>query len=237
MGRLMSTLEIDANADYLFEVFSVVTNGYTKSYLEAALTTLTQADKSVTSGKSAKAFHQQNRSIPTSYIILDNQSTVDVFFNPTLIRNIRASNQTLHLSCNNFTIPVNQVGNIPVYRRVWYHLKGTANIPSLSNVADNGKYWVRYDSQDIKDFIVTRIKYGKDTRSHRAPLGLNLLDTKATKTGEDGEVLINTVEDNKSSYTRCSYLRAKLARKLQRIIGRPSVKTLKPIISKNLLTN
>ena len=37
MDRLISTLEIDANADYLFEGFAMVTNESTKSYLEAAL--------------------------------------------------------------------------------------------------------------------------------------------------------------------------------------------------------
>ena len=52
-----------------------------------------------------------------------------------------------------------------------------------------------------------------------------------------GEVLINTVEDSKCSYTRRSYLHAKLARKFQHIIGRPSVKTLKRIIGGNLLSN
>ena len=70
-----------------------------------------------------------------------------------------------------------------------------------------------------------------------SPRGLHWIETKATKTGEDGEVRINTVEDNKISYTCFSYLRAKLARKLQRIIRRPSVNMLKRIIGRNLITN
>ena len=52
-----------------------------------------------------------------------------------------------------------------------------------------------------------------------------------------GEVLINTVEDNQCSYTRRYHLCAKLDRKLQRIIGQPSVKTLNRIIGRNILTN
>ena len=51
------------------------------------------------------------------------------------------------------------------------------------------------------------------------------------------EVLINTVENNKFSYTRRSYLCAKLARKLQRIIGWPSIKMIKRIIGINILNN
>ena len=141
---------------------------------------------------------------------------------PLFFRTSAASDRTLNIICNAGTIPVHQVGNL-----VWYYPKGIANILGLSNVDDNEKYWVRYVSQESKDFIIARIKDGKDTRVRRAPRGLHWLDTKATKTGEDGEVLINTVEDNKNSYTRRLYLRAKLARKLQPIIGRPSVKTLK----------
>ena len=53
----------------------------------------------------------------------------------------------------------------------------------------------------------------------------------------DRSVLINIVEDNKCSHTHCSYVRAKLARKHQRIIGQPYVKMLKRIIGGNLLTN
>ena len=47
MDGLMSNLEIDANAEYLFEGLTMVTNGSTKSYLEADLATPTQDDSSV----------------------------------------------------------------------------------------------------------------------------------------------------------------------------------------------
>ena len=49
MDGLISTLNIYADADYLFEGFSMVTNVSNKRYLEAELTTLTQAGESVSS--------------------------------------------------------------------------------------------------------------------------------------------------------------------------------------------
>ena len=102
---------------------------------------------------------------------------------------------------------------------MWYHPKGISNIIGLSNIADNYNYWVQYDSQYNKDFVVTRIKDGKETRFSRAPRGLHWVETKATTTGVYVELLINIVEDKKCSYTRYSYLRSKSASKLQRIIG------------------
>ena len=160
---------------------------------------------SVTNNKRANDFHQHHQSTPRSYIILDNQSTVDVFCNPVFLRNIRTFGRTLHLSCNAGTVTVNQVGNLHGYGKLWYHPKGIANILRLCNVTDIDKYLVRYDSQDSKKLIVPRTKDGKETRFYKAPRGLQWLDTKYTKTGEDGEVLINTVDDNKCSFTCHSY--------------------------------
>ena len=137
---LISTLDIDDDADYLFEGFANVTNGSNKSHLEAALTTPTQADRSVTNGRSAKVFHNHNRSIPLPYILLYNHCTVNVFCNPTLLQNICASNQTLHLSYNADTVLINQVGDLSGYGRVWCHPKGISNILGMSNIADNEKY-------------------------------------------------------------------------------------------------
>ena len=86
-------------------------------------------------------------------------------------------------------------------------------------------------------FIFTSTKDGKENRFCRAPCCLHWIYTKATKIGEDREALINTVEDNKCIYTHLSYLCVKLDIKLQRIIGRTSIKMLKWIIGSNLLTN
>jgi hypothetical protein len=52
-----------------------------------------------------------------------------------------------------------------------------------------------------------------------------------------GITLVNTVEKNKSKYTNCDYSRAVLARKLQKVLGRPSTRDYLRIVETNQLPN
>ena len=72
--------------------------------------------------------------IPKSWILLDSQSTVDVFSNKKLITNIRESKCILTLHCNAGKTSVTQKGNLRRYGTVWYYPEGIANILSLYNV-------------------------------------------------------------------------------------------------------
>ena len=69
--------------------------------------------------------------IPKSWILLDSQSTVDVFSNKKLITNIRDSKHVLTLHCNAGKISVNQKGDLRGYGTVWYYPDSIANILSL----------------------------------------------------------------------------------------------------------
>ena len=50
-------------------------------------------------------------------------------------------------------------------------------------------------------------------------------------------VLINTVENNSSRYSNRNYSQAKISRKLQRTIGRPSYKDYQTIVNNKRLKN
>jgi hypothetical protein len=176
------------------------------------------------------AFSQQDGRIPKTWILLDNQSTIDVFHNATLLKNIRQSDSQMKIHCNAGVTSTNMVGDLPGYGTVWYHPNGIANILSLSRVADKG-YMVSYNSGNGNEFVLTKPD-GTTKIFQQSENGLFYHDTELTAT-----ILINTVEGNRSSYTNRDYSRATLARNIQKIIGRPSTKAFIKIVENNLLPN
>jgi hypothetical protein len=68
----------------------------------------------------------------------------------------------------------------------------------------------------------------------QSPGGLFYYDTNADSIGT---TLINTVENNSSKYSQRDYNRAVLARKIQKIIGRPSTRDFIRVVDNNLFKN
>jgi hypothetical protein len=64
-------------------------------------------------------------------------------------------------------------------------------------------------------------------------MGLFFLDTKQ----DLGTTLVNTVNGNQYKYSKKFYFQAELARKLQRVIGRPSTQEYVQILTNNLFPN
>ncbi len=173
-----------------------------------------------------------SKAVPDSWILLDNQSTVDVFHNASLLHNIREADSFMDIHCNAGITSTNLIGDLPGYGTVWFHPKGIANILSLARVKERG-YRVVYDSEHGNCFRVTKPDGSIRTfRQSNRGLYYMSIDDNA-----DNVALINTVEDNRSRYNNRDYSRAVFARKLQAIIGRPSVRHYKQIVDRNLLPN
>jgi hypothetical protein len=167
--------------------------------------------------------------IPESWILLDNQSTVNVFANRSLLQNIRKAPATMDIHCNAGVTKTNWIGDLPGYGTVWYHKKGIANILSLSCVKK--KHRVTFDSNNGNKFIIHH-EDGRETVFTESQQGLYYMDTT-----QDSFAMLTTVAENKDKYTVDAYSRAQLARKIQIMIGRPSTKEFIKIVDKNLLPN
>jgi hypothetical protein len=174
---------------------------------------------------------QQNGRVQTSWILLDNQSTVNLFLNKELLTNIRTMDRVMKIRCNAGVMRTSMIGDLPGYDgEVWYNPTGIANILSLSDVE---KYHqVTYDSRAEKAFVVHKAD-GNERRFKQSKKGLFYLDTNR----KSGTVLINTVAGNKISNAKRTYKQAMLARKVQNMIGRPSLSSFLKIVENNLLKN
>ena len=167
-------------------------------------------------------------------LLLDNQSTDDIFCNNKYLINIHHVKETLQLSTNGRILTTNMKGTFPCYGLVWYHPKTITNILSQSCVKDQG-YIITYQHVSYK---VT------GPRGHicfeQIPEGLYALRldllTKQT-TGNKGVTLVQTVKNNKLGFTKQQILCTDRALQLQEMIMFPSIADFKNSIQMNTIKN
>ena len=171
--------------------------------------------------------------IPKSWVLLDNQSTVDVFHNRDLLRNIRRVGSRMYIHCNAGTQWTDQQGDLPGYGPVWYCPSAIANILSLHNVSNRCR--VEFDSKNGDSFVVTNDENGHVNVFRASEQGLYYYDINAAD--KDATVLVNTVKENKTSFTNAEIEKAEYARALQRRLGHVTMKEFIRIVTNNLLPN
>ena len=154
--------------------------------------------------------------IKKTWLLLDSQSTVDIFCNGDLLTKIHTVPTTMHIKCNAGVRGTNKKGNLSGYGWVWFYPDGIANILSLSRVKE--KFRVTYDSAGENCFLVH--KKDRILRFKEASRRLYYFDTAARD--EESTVLITTVIKNKSNFSAYDVNKAKLARSIQQRIGRPN---------------
>jgi hypothetical protein len=173
--------------------------------------------------------------VPSSWILLDNQLTVNVFHIAKLLMNVRKSDKNLDIHCNAGVATTNLIGDFPGYGTVWYHPKGIANILSLSCMWERG-YLVVYNSGGADQFIVHTSDGSPPHVFQQSPRGIFYMDM-LNRDGTQEIALVNIVASNISRYTNRAYSHAVLAHRLQHIMGRPSTRIFLRIFDDNLLPN
>ena len=173
------------------------------------------------------------RKINPNWILLDSQSTINIFNNRKLFKYIRACHEgeTVRCYCNGGYQDTSEIGEVDGIGMVYYNKKSLANILSLSHI-DN-MYRVTYDSTKEKAFIVHNTNSG-DKKFIRSAGGLHYYDTSVT---QSRFIMMQTVKDNEAVYTKRELTNARKAIDLYHAIGRPGYKVFYDTLQKGLIRN
>jgi hypothetical protein len=147
-----------------------------------------------------KLFKQVGSSIKLDLrevILLDSQSTMDLFCNEALVIKTSKLNSIMRLKSNSGTVVVTRNATMPGYNNtVWLSTRDITNIIALRNLID--QYGVTYDSDDLM-FVVhweSESKPNMEFRMHES--GLYYYDPRK----EQHLTFVNTVSENKEGFTK-----------------------------------
>ena len=153
--------------------------------------------------------------------------------------------------CNGgFQDTTHQTGTVPGVGKVWYNPSSLANILSFSKLSET--YRITTDTADEQAFIVHKPD-GDSLKFILSDIGLYYYDTRwksnpkppiskptissPLPASSEAIVMIQTVKNNMQGFTSRETKGANEARRLYRIVGRPSQANFRNIIQFNLLHN
>ena len=177
--------------------------------------------------------------INKNWILLDSQSTASVFNNKSFLNNIRPATESngIRVYGTGGYQDSHLVGDVKNFGTVWYNEHSLANI--LSMAAVRKKFRITMDTASEAALIVHATN-GKLMKFTEYKSGLYYYDpttTKSTKKSVNSYSFIQTVEENKSHFTRREIEGADKARRLYRLLGRPNWNKFLRALNNNRIRN
>ena len=181
-------------------------------------------------------FKQSGGKLNPTWILLDNQSIVNVFSNPDMVVNIRETSREMHVYCDAGKVIIRTVADWPGFVEVWFHRGGIANILSLVLVKE--MFRITYDiamGTDANTFVVHK-KDGNQRKFVQSTWGLYYCDV-SDNSKKNAFALVNSVADNEKNYSKKYVKKSYKARNFQQTISNVSTKTLLQIVDNHELKN
>jgi hypothetical protein len=161
-------------------------------------------------------------------ILLDRQSTMDIFCNSDMVGKTIKSASSMRLKSNGGTMVVTRKAYMAGYHKtVWFSKKAITNIIAIRNLIQ--QYRVTYYSDDLM-FVVHRESESKPNMEFRMhEYGLHCYDPRNT----EHLAFVSTVSENKEESTKRQIEGAETARALYTTLSYPSMKDFKWVIHSN----
>ena len=150
--HVMSGTQTSQDDDAVSQVPSVQPSTSPPSLQQSATMPSAQTSTSPFGWMSLQFSAMQTTADMREIILLDNQSTVDLFCNPKLVKDIVSMDETLNLQTNAGNLITNKRATVPDYGQVWFDENAITNVFSLANMAN--KYKVTFDSENGNAFIM-----------------------------------------------------------------------------------
>ena len=170
----------------------------------------TSTSKNQKNTKSQQVILAQHSILNKHWILLDSQSTISIFASKHLLCDIYTCSDynTIQCYCNGGYQDMDQEATLPGFGTVYYNPDFIANILSLAQVTK--QFRVIYDSTQ-EDILFLHKKNGDIIKFIKSKMGLYYFDVRSTSKHKSSTTLINSVNENKSLFSKRQLHKAALA--------------------------